>query len=134
MKGSALPVETIVIVILSIIVLGAVLMFFFGSFTPATEELKARQTIVSVCGEYIARTQCEQSRHLDFTSVSLPPGADSEDITKASETQAQLSEKAQNLKAACQRTGIVECSGSGSLDFSCARICCAAFCPPSAEE
>ncbi|MBS3054748.1 MAG: hypothetical protein J4431_04380 [Candidatus Aenigmarchaeota archaeon] len=126
MKGSALPVETIVIVILSIIVLVAVLLFFFGSFTPATEELKARQTIASVCGEYAAKTQCKEEQNSEFFTVPAGDGA-------AEATAAQI-EKGRALVSACRTASVSECAGSTELDAACARICCAAFCPPSAEE
>lgn len=116
MKGSSLSIETIVIMILAVIVLGAILLFFFSTVNPSVENIKAQQTITTVCGE-IASYDC------DYGDFLFGRGPDP-DINRAS---AQL-EKAGRLNHACKVLDTPRCSGTGDPGDECIRVCCQTFC------
>lgn len=52
-KGMSLAIETTVVIALAIIVLVALLLFFAGTFTPATERIKLEQRKVDLCTKYV---------------------------------------------------------------------------------
>jgi len=120
MKGSALPMETIVAMVLAVIVLAAVLLFFFGTFTPATEEVKARQTVASICGEYSLSVQCRSVNEFIGREGLVGPLAPSDS-----------QDKLVRLSGACHATGVSQCSAAGLPDDNCLKVCCSVFCPSS---
>ena len=97
-KGISLPLETVVLLILSAIVLGSLLSFFLGAFTPAQTgtELLRKQT--TIC-QGIASAGC-----LDAPVATQ-----------------------QKINEVCGRPETPSCSGSPDTQ-ECVRTCCRIFC------
>lgn len=55
MKGISLSLETIVLLILMTVVLGALILFFLGTFTPAQKKFDLIKQKESLCLQYIAK-------------------------------------------------------------------------------
>ena len=125
MKGSSLPMNTIVILVIAILVMSALLFFFFGTFTPGADAIQAQQVIATVCGEYAARVQCAGSA--EFQIGGLRDDLSSDDSLNE---QSSRIKKLENLANACATTGIGACEDQRSLPSdTCMNICCATFCP-----
>src|SRR3989344_1571505 len=115
MKGSSLPMDSVVMLILAVLVLSAVVFFFFGTFNPSTDVIKAQQTIAAVCVE-LAQYKC------DINIFSGKGGTDS-DFTAAQ--NAKMSE----LDSACAVTKAATFTGTGATKQSCIKIFCRMCCP-----
>jgi hypothetical protein len=122
MKGSSLPINTLIIIIIAIVVLSVVLLFFFGIFTPGTETIQAQQVIATTCAEYATRTQCQGTD--EFISQGT------EGIAEADVVQESRRQQLVNLASACRTTGIGVCDlgGFSQPGNTCLNICCATFC------
>lgn len=108
--------DSVVMIILAILVLGALVFFFFGTFTPSADAIKAQQTIASVCGE-LAQYRCQESA---YSSGSTEQGID---FTPVQE------DKLRQLNTACQTTKAASCSGNDIASQKCIDVCCRTFCP-----
>ncbi|MBI4014547.1 MAG: hypothetical protein HY365_01195 [Candidatus Aenigmarchaeota archaeon] len=120
MKGSSLPMDSVVMLILAVLVLGALVFFFFGTFTPGADAIKAQQTIASVCGELSQYKDCSL---VAFKSGKNIAAGDDETFKTAQ------GEKLKELNIACATTKAATCAGSGEAGQSCINICCQTYCP-----
>jgi hypothetical protein len=107
LKGMSLPLETVVLLILSAIVLAALLGFFLGAFTPSQTEADLTRQQVSVCQE-IASAGCL--------------GNPAETIA----TNKLVDKVCKPDRSACQKP-----SGLSTVETAkaCIRSCCRIFCP-----
>jgi hypothetical protein len=96
-KGMSLPLETVVLLILSAIVLGALLAFFLSAFTPSQRETDIMRQQMAICQEIqakgclsapqelIGKLQAQKVCTLPGKSDSRPAcsGATAEDCVKS---------------------------------------------------
>jgi hypothetical protein len=112
-KGIALPLETVVLLILAAVVLGAMLAFFLGIFTPTDLEQKRLRNQISICNEIFSKD----------------PTCKSQDAIAIAENKLIRGENPDRLEIC--KTGISGCNPSGSKTpgENCIATCCRAFCP-----
>ena len=110
MKGIALSLETVILLILMAIVLAALLSFFLGTFNPAKNKLDVIKQKESLCLQY----------------VSIDPKCDIDNIqSPTSKTNAQsiLDKLEKDVCGSSLKNEV--CSGTGS----CLQACCSSYCP-----
>ena len=104
MKGMALAIETIVVIVIAVLVLVALIAFFLGVFPGGQQqvELISRQT--SLCSQYIRED----------------PDCNSPDDVKNYDLKLELSDVCSQLNHPCSR--------GSSADAVCVSNCCSTFC------
>jgi hypothetical protein len=104
MKGMALPMETIVILVLAIIVFAAVLAFFLGIFPGASNEVRLEADRNRLCGRY---------------ATTYP------DCDNLGEESEGLREE---LAGVCAELGYSYCYKGSPAGISCVIQCCSVYC------
>ena len=100
MKGMSLSIETVVIFIIAVVILG-ILSYFLLSGSESFDIVKLRGETATICGTY-AQTD--------------PTCADAEKVKAF-----------QILGTNCEKLGFPSCTGG--LSTECIKLCCAVTCP-----
>jgi hypothetical protein len=113
MKGVTLPIETIVVLVLAVIVLGVLLWFFATSSTPGIQLTKLKQEQSIWCSSY------QQNNH---------DCDENDDDDVGDDIKNKLADICYKLNQA--EGGYSSCGGTFSN--ACAKECCSMFCgePP----
>jgi hypothetical protein len=111
-KGVALPIETIVILVLAAIVLGALLAFFLGIFTPGTAQTNIVQKQLDLCRQYV--------RYDSYCNAIEDVG---DDIGKAGDIYRNITDQ---LCGKPTNSPICRCEKTQSENV---KECCPMFCP-----
>lgn len=105
-KGAALALETIVMLILAAVVLGALLAFFLGIFTPTQSETELTRKQLTLCQQIATKD-----------SLCRPGGAAQDLVNRLAK------EVCQSTRPGCST------EGPKSREENCIASCCKIFCP-----
>lgn len=112
MKGIGLPIETIIILVLAVLVLGVLLWFFATSSSPAIDLVKLKQEQATWCASYQqSNNRCD----------------DAGDSSVDQDIKDHLVDVCSKLNA--KEGGYSHCSGTFSNE--CAKECCRMYCGES---
>lgn len=106
MKGISLAIETVVILIIAVVILGILSYMLISGTLPGVNNLKLQQNIQQYCGLYV---------QLDPTCAN----------TKNQITT--FGDSAATLAGFCKTIGYSSCTGT-PLTITCVKQCCAAMC------
>ncbi len=107
MKGISLAIETVVILIIAIVILGILTYFLIGQSLPGLDKIKMQQDAAALCASYV--------------QIDTDCSGTSTEINKFSDKTA--------FAKLCKDLGHASCSGI--LNEACLKQCCSTLCPKS---
>ncbi len=119
MKGMSLPIETVVLLILMVVVLGAILAFFVGVFGPANTEKDIMMKQQSLCRQYAMDVDPGCKALINAAGSASAWGDDK----KNNPLVVQIKNEVCNKPA-----GNPVCTGSN--EYQCVQKCCSGLCGP----
>ncbi|MFH1421079.1 MAG: hypothetical protein ABIG30_03925 [Candidatus Aenigmatarchaeota archaeon] len=118
MKALSLSIETVIVLIIAVIILGILTYFIMNMAKPGLDKMKWQQDASLACGRYIK---------FDETCTDVPSPSD---CTANEQNALKLDACAaiNILKDVCNKLEYSSCTG-GTPSVNCIKQCCSVVCP-----